>query len=169
MLPQVIRAMSLYADGNGYAGVVEEITPPKLTIKTEEFKAGGMDVPLELDQGMEKLECSFTVASYDKSLFAAYGLVPGNMIAVTLRGAIEEDGNITPVVMKLNGSWKELDFGTWKAGEKVQLKVAVALKKYELVIGKDEQIFIDIPNMVRRINKVDMLSDARAAIAANSK
>ncbi|MFM9500773.1 phage major tail tube protein, partial [Streptomyces galilaeus] len=50
MLPQVIRAMNLFADGKGYAGVVEEVTPPKLTLKTEEFKAGGMDAPLELDQ-----------------------------------------------------------------------------------------------------------------------
>ncbi|WP_369674346.1 phage major tail tube protein, partial [Enterococcus faecium] len=79
MLPQVIRAMNLFADGKGYAGVVEEVTPPKLTLKTEEFKAGGMDAPLELDQGMEKLECNFTVASYEKELFAAYGLGPGKM------------------------------------------------------------------------------------------
>ncbi|WP_369675501.1 phage major tail tube protein, partial [Enterococcus faecium] len=114
--------------GKGYAGVVEEVTPPKLTLKTEEFKAGGMDAPLELDQGMEKLECNFTVASYEKELFAAYGLVPGKMINVTLRGAFEQDGETREVVMVLNGSWKELDFGTWKSGEKAQLKVAVGLK-----------------------------------------
>ncbi|WP_306439219.1 phage major tail tube protein [Parabacteroides distasonis] len=37
MLPQVIRAMNLFADGKGYAGVVEEVTPPKLTLKTFEL------------------------------------------------------------------------------------------------------------------------------------
>ncbi|EPF0642580.1 phage major tail tube protein [Vibrio parahaemolyticus] len=164
MLPQVIRAMNLFADGKGYAGVVEEVTPPKLTLKTEEFKAGGMDAPLELDQGMEKLECNFTVASYEKELFAAYGLVPGKMINVTLRGAFEQDGEIHEVVMVLNGSWKELDFGTWKSGEKAQLKVAVGLKKFELKIDGEEKVFIDIPNMVRRINGTDLLEAARKAI-----
>ena len=65
MLPQVIKAMNLFADGKGYAAVVEEITPPKISMKTEEFRAGGMDAPIELDTGMEKLECSFTLAKYD--------------------------------------------------------------------------------------------------------
>lgn len=163
-LPQIIRAMNLFADGKGFAGVVEEVTPPKLTIKTEEFKAGGMDAPLELDQGMDKLECNFTIAKYDSDLFKAYGLVPSKMINVTLRGAFEEDGETTEVVMSLSGSWKELDFGTWKPGEKAALKIAMSLKKYELKIAGEEQVFIDIPNMVRRIAGVDVLEAARVAI-----
>ncbi len=164
MLPQVIRAMNLFADGKGYAGVVEEVVPPKLTLKTEEFRAGGMDTPLELDQGMEKLECNFTVASYEKALFSAYGLVPGKMINVTLRGAFEQDGETHEVIMVLSGSWKELDFGTWKSGEKAQLKVAVACSKFELRLDGDEVLFIDIPNMVRRIDGTDFLEAARKAI-----
>ena len=157
--------MNLFVDGKGFAGVVEEVTPPKITIKTEEFRGGGMDVPLELDQGMEKLECNFTVTHYDKDLFKAYGLVPGQMINVTLRGALEADGEVTEVVMALTGSWKELDFGTWKAGEKAALKVAVALKKYELKINGEEKLFIDIQNMVRRIDgSIDPLEAVRAAI-----
>ncbi|MGI0120281.1 phage major tail tube protein [Zooshikella sp. RANM57] len=164
MLPQTIRFMNLFVDGKGYAGVVEEVSPPKLTIKTEEFKAGGMDAPLELDQGMEKLECSFTIASYDSELFKAYGLVPGKMQSVTLRGAIEQDQETIEVTMALSGSWKEFDFGTWKSGEKVQLKVSVSLKKYELRIKGEEKIFIDIVNMVRRLNGVDVFEAARSAI-----
>jgi len=163
-LPQVIRAMNLFADGKGFAGVVEEVTPPKLSLKTEEFKAGGMDAPIELDQGMEKLECNFTVAKYDPDLFSAYGLVPSGMINVTLRGALEEDGEITEVVITLTGSWKELDMGTWKSGEKAALKVAVGVKTYGLQIGGEEKIFIDIPNMVRRIDGTDVLEAARTAI-----
>ncbi len=164
MLPQVIRGMNLFADGNGYAGVVEEITPPKLTLKTEEFKAGGMDMPLELDMGMEKLECNFTVADYDANLFKAYGLAPGKMINVTLRGAFEKDGEISEVTMILSGTWKEVDMGTWKAGEKAQLKIAVALKKYELKIDGEEQVFIDVEGMVRRVVGTDVLEATRNAI-----
>lgn len=164
MLPQVIRAMNLFADGNQYAGRVEEITPPKLTIKTEEWRGGGMDAPIELDMGMEKLECSFTVAAYEADLFKNYGLVSSKMVNVTLRGAFQSDDKTVSIVMILEGSWKEIDMGTWKAGEKAQLKVSVALKKYELQIDGEEQIFIDVPGMVRRVNGIDALEETRNAI-----
>ncbi len=164
MLPQILRGMNLFADGKGYAGVVEELTPPKLTIKTEEFRAGGMDMPLELDMGMEKLECNFTMADYDPATFTNFGLVHGKMINVTLRGAFEKDGEISAVTIVLSGSWKELDMGTWKPGEKAQLKIAVALQKYELRIDDEEQVFINVEGMVRRIAGTDVLESARNAL-----
>ncbi|CAM3691661.1 Phage tail tube protein FII [Vibrio aerogenes CECT 7868] len=168
LMPQTIRAMSLFlgttTNNRGYAGVVEEVTPPKLTIKTEEFRAGGMDAPLEIDLGMNKLECSFTIANYDPTLFKAYGLVPGEMVTCTLRGAIEENGTTVPVAMTMTGSWKEVDFGSWKSGQKVQMKVAIALKYYKLTIGDTECMEIDVPGMVRKVNGVDKLADMRKAI-----
>ncbi|SHO57782.1 phage major tail tube protein [Vibrio quintilis] len=168
MLPQVIRGMSLFVgsgnDARGYAGVIEEVTPPKMTIKTEEFRAGGMDAPLEIDLGMNKLECSFTIANYDPTLFKAYGLVPGEMVTCTLKGAIEEDGTTVPVEMTMTGSWKEVDFGSWKSGQKVQLKVAIALKNYKLQINGEEQLFIDVQGMIRRVKGTDKLEATRKAL-----
>tara|TARA_B100001094_G_scaffold331808_1_gene401414 strand:+ start:3880 stop:4380 length:501 start_codon:yes stop_codon:yes gene_type:complete len=164
MLPQSIRAMNLFVDGKGFAGAIEEIVPPKLKIKTQEFKAGGMDTPIELDHGIEKLECSFTIANYDKDLFKVFDITPNKMVSITLRGAIEEDDKTIPVAMLLTGGWKEMDFGTWKSGETTKLKVQMTLKKYELLIEDEEQIFIDVPNMVRRIHAIDVLESARSAI-----
>ena len=64
MIADVLKNMNLFVDGRGYAGVVDELTPPKLTMKTEEHRAGGMDAPVELDMGMEKLEASFSLKKY---------------------------------------------------------------------------------------------------------
>ena len=44
--PRVLKNMNLFVDGRGYAGRVDEIELPKLTLKTEEHRAGGMDVPV---------------------------------------------------------------------------------------------------------------------------
>lgn len=55
-LPHVLKNMNLFVDGRGYAGRVDEIKLPKLTLKTEEHRAGGMDIPVELELGMDKLE-----------------------------------------------------------------------------------------------------------------
>ena len=38
MLPRILKNFNLFVDGRGYAGRVDEITLPKLTIKTEEFQ-----------------------------------------------------------------------------------------------------------------------------------
>ena len=42
MLPKILKNFSAFVDGRGYAGRVDEITLPKLTIKMEEYRAGGM-------------------------------------------------------------------------------------------------------------------------------
>lgn len=49
MTAKVLKNFSLFVDGRGYAGKAEEVTPPKLTIKTEEFRGGGMDAPIDID------------------------------------------------------------------------------------------------------------------------
>ena len=163
-MPQYLKNMNLYVDGKGYAGRIEEITLPKLAIKTEEYRAGGMDAPIEIDLGMEKLESSFTVNEYDPALFALWGLVPGNMVNITLRGAFEQNGEYTPVIVTLQGSWKEVDMGTWKAGEKASCKVQVSAHYYGLSIDSAPVVLIDIPNMKRVINGVDKLAEQRAIL-----
>ena len=89
MLPKILRNFNVYVDGRGYAGRVEEITLPKLTIKTEEFQGAGMSAPIEIDLGMEKLEMELTFAEYDSELFKLFGLTNGADIALTIRGALE--------------------------------------------------------------------------------
>ena len=49
----VRKNFNLFVDGKGFAGQIEEFTPPKLTLKTEEFRAAGMDAPIELTMGLE--------------------------------------------------------------------------------------------------------------------
>ena len=163
-MPQVLRTMNLYVDGQGYAGQVEEITLPKLTIKTEEYRAGGLDAPIEVDMGMEKLEAEFTLQGYDPGMLRFWGLSPGNRVNVTLRGAMDEQSGVVAVVVNLHGSWKALDMGTWKAGEKAALKVQLAATYYQLTVNGVVVVQIDVPNMTRIIHGQDVLSDVRAAI-----
>ena len=78
----VRKNMNLFVDGRGYAGQVEEFNAPKLTLKTEEFRAGGMDAPIELTMGMEKLECDFSLVAYDQKVLVAFGVKEGQWGAV---------------------------------------------------------------------------------------
>ena len=55
MIPKILKNFNLFIDGRGYAGKCDEVNPPKLNIKSEEYRAGGLDAPIPIDMGMEKL------------------------------------------------------------------------------------------------------------------
>jgi P2 family phage contractile tail tube protein len=152
-------------DGRGYAGRVDEIELPKLTLKTEEHRAGGMDVPMEIDLGMEKLEISLTIADYDPDVFKLFGLLDTQDTPITVRGAIQRQGEVAQaVVISLRGGWKEIDSGTWKPGDKSILKVSVALNYFKLSIAGEEVVEVDAKNLVRRVGGVDQMAEIRNAI-----
>ncbi len=165
MLDDVLKNMSLFVNTRGYAGNVEELVLPKLTLKTEEFRNGGMDAPMEVELGMEKLECEFTLTKFDREALRLFGVLDGQPIPLTVRGAVVSDnGTTVPVIVNLQGFIRELDFGSWKAGDKATLKFMVSLRYYKLTHGGEVLHEIDIPNMVRTINGVDQLASQRAAL-----
>ena len=164
-IPKLLKDVSLFIDGKGYVANVEEFDPPKLAIKTEEHRAGGMDVPLEIDMGMEKLEATVSLSNADRDALKMFGLAPGALVPLTLRGSQEDElGDAEPVVHTLRGPLKEVDWGTWKPGEKAPCKLMVALRYYKLEIGGETLHEIDVENMKRVINGVDQLEKRRAAL-----
>lgn len=165
MTPNTLKNFNLFVDGRGYAGVVDEITPPKLSIKTDEHRAGGMDVPVELDMGMEAMTMDFTLSQYDADVLKNFGVNNGATLPMTMRGALQaEGGAVIPVIINARGMIKMVDDGTWKAGEKTQLKITAALRYYKRTIGGAVLHEIDVENMTRVINGVDQMADLRNAI-----
>ena len=90
-IPRVLKNFSLFIDGRGMAGLIQTMTLPTLTTKMEEFRGGGMDAPIELDMGMEKLEGTFELAEYNPDVIALFGLASADT-QLTARGAIRSDG-----------------------------------------------------------------------------
>jgi len=158
----VIKNQTLFVDGRGYAGQLSEVNPPKLTLKLEEFRGGGMDVPIEITMGMEKLTADFTLISYDRDVLALFGVREGTTVPFTIREVLESfDGTETGVVHTMRGKITELDSGTHKPGEMVPLKVAVSLTYYKQTHGNVVLHEIDPANMVRIIDGVDQLANQR--------
>jgi hypothetical protein len=165
MQPKTLKNFTCYVDGRGYAGRINEIQLPNLTLKTEEHRAGGMDAPIEVDLGMEALTCELTFAEYDPALFGLFGLVEGANVGLTLRGAQQgTDGSVEAVIVTLRGGFKQLNAGTWTGGSKATLTASVSASYYRLQIGAATVVEIDIENMVRRIGGTDQLSGVRRAL-----
>lgn len=164
MIPAVLKNFNLFIDGKGYAGKCD-VTPPKLTLKTDEHRAGGMDAPVKIDMGVEAIECQFTLYEYDADVLALWGLNDGDAVKLTLRGAIQQDsGLVIPVAIYVRGIMTEIDGGEWKAGEKSSMKCSVNCRYYRYEQNNIEIINIDIENMVRSIRGVDKLAQQRKAL-----
>ncbi len=159
----VLRNFTMFADGWGKMGNVEELTLPKLSLKMEEYRGGGMDVPVDIDLGMEKMEAEFTLTSFDAQVLSLFGLGPGNDRQFTFRGSLaSEDGTRRGVIVRMFGLLSEVDPGNWKTGEKAELKGKISLKVYKLTVGEQLIHHIDAMNGIRIINGADVMADVRA-------
>lgn len=165
-LPRTLKNLNLFIDGRGHAGHVNDITLPKLSIKTEELRAGGMDVPVHIDVGMEKMECSFVLSDFNPDVFRSFGLMDGAEVPVVIRGATQAQGSpkVQAVVITLRGGFKTIDSGVWKVGDKHTLTVTAAVTYYKLTVDGEDLVEIDAINMIRRVNGIDHLEAQRNAI-----
>lgn len=162
MIPSILKNMSLALEGVGYLGKAEELVLPKLTLKTEEHRGGGMDAPVEIDQGMEALVSEWTMAGIERDMVARFGSYTDRLV---FRGAYQnEAGDVVPVKVQQSGRIKATDLGNWKSGEKAGTKFEATLSYLEIVIDGRQVVEIDVENMVRRIGGVDQLAAQRAAI-----
>ena len=161
----ILKYLNLIVDGRGYAGKIEEYNAPDLQVATEEFRAGGMDAPIDIDMGLEKLTCSFVLASYDANVLALWGVKQGSAVQFTARGSLENlNGTTKKVVHNMRGKLIQLARGTWGSGNKPSLTCTVSLRYYREVIDGNVINEIDVINMVRNINGVDQLAEHRANI-----
>lgn len=165
MIPETLANMNLFVDGKSFQGDVPSLTLPKLTLKMEEHRAGGMDLAVEMDQGMEKQEAGFVTTGVRRESLKFFGLADGTSFNGTFRGAFKGlKGKITPVVVTLRGSLKEVDMGDWKAGDKAEIKHNVAVTYYKLEVDGQVIYEIDALGMKRVINGVDQLVEQRRAL-----
>lgn len=161
----VRKNFNLFVDGRGYAGKVEEFNAPKLSLNTEDYRGGGMDAPIELSMGMEKLNSDFSLVSYDLNVLALFGVSAGSSVPFIVREALESiDGAVTAVVHTMRGKIKTIDPGTSKPGDKPTLKVELALNYYKLQHGSTTVHEIDIENMIRIVNGADAMAQMRTAL-----
>jgi P2 family phage contractile tail tube protein len=162
---QVLKNLNLFVDGKGQAGQIEDFNPPKLELKVDEFRGGGMDGTVDIEQGLQKLTTDFSLIAYDPDVLALFGLRSGTSVPLVAKGALEDhNGNVTAVSHTMRGKVTSMDPGTWKAGEKAPLKTTLTLTYYKLQHGDRVIHEIDIENFIRIVDGVDMLAAQRAAL-----
>jgi len=165
MIPEMLTNCVMFVDGVSFSGDVPSMTLPKLSIKTEEYRGGGMSGPVDLPTGLEKLEAAFTTNGVRKEALKFFGLADQTACNLVFRGSFTgQKGTVKSVTVTLRGSLKEVDMGDWKPGDKAEIKHAVAITYYKLEIDGRVMYEIDFANMVQVINGVDQLAAERSAL-----
>jgi len=165
-LPKKLKNFALFVDGESYAGEVTEVTLPKLTRMTEDFRAGGMSGPIKSNMGIEALELQWKAAGFIRSLLAQWGISTTAGVLLRFAGALQSDdtNGIDSLEVVVRGYHAEIDFGTAKAGDPTEIQITSALSYYRLSLNGQTIIEIDLPNMVEIVNGQDLMADVRTAI-----
>lgn len=164
-LPRKLKLMNLFIDGDQFLGSVNEVTTPKLAMKVEEYRAGGMIAPVEINLGIEKLEAEFKMGGYMLDLVRKFG---AEIDGVPLRflGAYEQDdsGEVTSVEIVMRGRFSEIDNGNSKVGDDTEQTYKVPLTYYKLIENGQEVVEIDSLNTIFKVDGKDRLEEHRKAI-----
>ena len=162
MIPQVLYDTNLFMGGISFSGDVPSVTLPKITVKTDSFRGGGMGGEIEMDMGLEKLEASFATNGIRREVLKNFGAFDQTSFNASFRGAFKgHKGAITGAVATLRGGLREVDPGEWAPGAKAEFKYAVDVTYYKLEIDGRVMFEFDPINSVRIIDGVDQLADVR--------
>lgn len=157
------RNFNAFFDGYSQAGKVEEFTPPSLMTTGEDFRAGGMDAPIELKMGMEKMEATIKMASVDVETLRLWGRL--DTVPLIVRGALESrDGTVKAEVFRVRGRVKGLEQDAIQPGVKSGVTYTVAVHEFTYTVNGVEVHNIDIPNMKCIVNGTDVLAEQRRAL-----
>lgn len=161
----ILKAISAFVDGKGYAGEIVDFTPPKLTTTTEDFRGGAMPGAIQIPQGIDTLTASLTLVGYSPDVLALWGVAVGKEFSMQARGYLESlDGTKTAVVHEMRGTITEDDPGTWQPGQGAPLKTTMGLTYYKLTHGERVLQEIDLINAIHVVDGVDQMAERRAAL-----
>lgn len=165
-LPSKLRKFNLFNEGRSYLGIVEEVTLPKLSWKTEEYNGAGMVAPVDIPLTLEKLELQMSLGGMVLDALHQFGTIGLSDVGLRFNGSYQEgQGNVIQAVeCVIRGYHREIDIGNVKQGENTQHKITSALSYYKLSVDGQDIIEIDALNQIFVVNGKDLYADHRKAL-----
>jgi P2 family phage contractile tail tube protein len=166
--PSKLKDLNLYGDGESWKGEVAECTIPKLVLKMEDWRGGGMIGPVPIDQGLDKLEFEFKAGGLLLSPLQQFGAPAADAAQLRFAGAYQNDQsgveNYAEVVAR--GRYSEVDFGTQKVGDDTETTYKMACAYYKLVLDNTVILEIDLLAGIFVVFGVDRYAERRQALGA---
>lgn len=154
---------ALFKAGRGQFGTAEEVTPPELKWKTEDFSGGGGLGTREIGLILEKLEMGVKLNSYEDDLYSDALPAPGSTVTWKVMGSLIVPGeDEQPLKITVTGAVMEFKRDAFKAGGKTAADLKIKDIIYYEEIKNGVQMFeIDLLNQVLRVNGQDRMATRR--------
>ena len=167
-MPRKLKNLNLFNDGDTYIGQIVEVKLPTLTRTMEEYRGGGMNGPIKIDQGQEAIDLEWKCGGMMRGVLEQYGVARHNAVMLRFAGAYQRDdtGQVDAIEVVVRGRHQEIDQGKAKPGDDTEFAVKTAASYYKISINGATVIEIDLQNMIEIVNGVDRLADQRRAIGA---
>lgn len=166
-LPRKLKNMNLFNDAESLVGEVAECTLPKIGRNMENFRGGGMNGPVAIDQGMsdDSIDFEWKVGGLNLTSIRQYGITSASGVLLRFAGAYQQDdtGAITAVEAVLRGRHEEIDMGTQKPGDDTEQTIKTKWTYYKLTVDGKVEVEIDVLAMKEIVNGVDRLEAQRKA------
>ncbi|CAN7594728.1 phage major tail tube protein [Variovorax paradoxus] len=165
-MPKKLKNFALFGDGESWIGEIPSVTLPTITKKMEEYRAGGMHGPIEIDLGHEKLELKIKAGGLKLALISMLGSQTVGANVFRFAGAYQDDATaeVSAAEVIVRGRLKEWNPNDAKTGDDNDHDFTVAVSYYKLTVDGADVLEIDIPGMVFKTGGTDMYSAIRMAI-----
>lgn len=160
--PRILKDINLFFNGLGFAGLINEVTLPVLETKNEEHQGGGMDAPIDIEVGINKMDITFTLAEHDPEFLRNFGLAINAYKTGRFIGNLVGETDIVKVEAKFVGRITKIDFGTVKGNQLNPMTVMMNLKYYHYLHNNLSVWEEDLDNFVRKVNGIDQFAIRRA-------
>jgi len=166
--PSKLKDMNFFEDGTSFKGLITEATLPKLTLKLEDYRAGGMAGPVPVDFGLEKIELEFKAGGLVRELFRQFGAISLDNTLNRFAGAYQDDssGAVVSCEIVTRGRTSEIDMGTAKVGDDTEQTFKTMCSYYKLTVDGEDWIEIDMIGGTFVVFGIDRRAEIRAAIGA---
>ena len=154
-IPKKLTNFNFYLEGKNYSGLCEEVTLPKYSVKKLDYRSAGMLGPIEYNMGVEKLEATIKLPSYERDPFSVHGISKGNDIGLIFRGALQSFKGDESIKAVLRGCINGFDLGSMRVGEDTSLTFTMWCHYFSF--SRNEQILLelDLINNVERFGPED--------------
>lgn len=146
MIPAKLKNMNLFNEAQSYLGLVAEVTLPKLTLKTEAWRGGGMLGEVKVDMGLETLELEWKAGGLIEQVFGQFGTPDAAGLLLRFMGAYQADdgSEVRAVEVVVRGRHEEIDMGTAKPGDDTEHTIKTTCAYYKLTIDGTDLVEIDM-------------------------
>ena len=165
-LPRLFKGHNIFIEGYDLRGQIGDVERPKIALKMEEYRSGGMFGTAKVVQGLEVLEMTVTVSGYAAEVLRQFGGTIDSKV-IRFAGAVEKDDEtgFKKVSGEAAGRITEIDQGSNSAGENGEIKFKIDLVRYSESLDGKEILYADVLQNKLRVDGKDLYQGFGAALS----